>query len=59
MKRRDTIFVLLALGVLPLIALTARYHVPAIYPVGKMVEEGGLISYGVESRDQFRRADLV
>ena len=39
-----------------IIALTARYRIPAIYPVGKYVEEGGLISYGVDARDLFRRA---
>lgn len=39
-----------------IIALAASNKVPTIYALGKMVEEGGLISYGVEVRDQFRRA---
>jgi putative ABC transport system substrate-binding protein len=37
-------------------ALAARYEIPAIYSVGQFVEEGGLISYGVEVRELFRRA---
>jgi putative ABC transport system substrate-binding protein len=39
-----------------ILALAARYEIPAIYSIGKSVEEGGLISYGVEVRDMFRRA---
>ena len=39
-----------------IIALAARHKVPAMYYVGNMVEEGGLISYGVDYHDLFRRA---
>ncbi len=39
-----------------IIALTARYHIPAVYPFGYMAAEGGLLSYGVDSTDLFRRA---
>jgi putative ABC transport system substrate-binding protein len=37
-----------------IIALTARYHVPAIYPWRFFPELGGLLSYGSEQRDLFR-----
>lgn len=39
-----------------IIALTARHKVPAIYWYGNISEEGGLISYGIEFADLFRRA---
>ncbi len=37
-------------------ALTARHKVPTIYYTGFWSEEGGLISYGVNITDLFRRA---
>jgi putative ABC transport system substrate-binding protein len=39
-----------------IIALTARHKLPAIYYVGTIAVEGGLISYGVDYVDLFRRA---
>ncbi len=39
-----------------IIALAARYRVPAIYEFRDMVVDGGLISYGVDVVDQFRQA---
>jgi putative tryptophan/tyrosine transport system substrate-binding protein len=39
-----------------IIALAARYRVPAIYAYRDMVVDGGLISYGVDVVDQFRQA---
>jgi putative tryptophan/tyrosine transport system substrate-binding protein len=39
-----------------IITLAARYKLPAIYPFRYMVTGGGLISYGPEIVDQFRRA---
>ena len=39
-----------------IVALAARYRVPAIYEFRNMVVEGGLISYGVDVVDQFRQA---
>ncbi len=39
-----------------IIELAARHRVPAIYPYGFAVREGGLISYGVDPVDLFRRA---
>jgi putative ABC transport system substrate-binding protein len=39
-----------------MIALAARFRVPAIYPYLFAVGEGGLISYGVDQVDLFRRA---
>ena len=39
-----------------IIALAARYRVPAIYPYPDVVVDGGLMSYGVDIIDQFRRA---
>lgn len=41
-----------------IVALTARSKVPAIYYSGTIVEDGGLISYGVEVGDLLRRAAL-
>jgi putative ABC transport system substrate-binding protein len=40
----------------PIISATARYNVPAVYHVSGMVREGGLLSYGVDTVDIFRRA---
>ena len=37
-------------------SLAARYHLPAVYPWRFFAEGGGLLSYGSEQRDQFRRA---
>jgi putative ABC transport system substrate-binding protein len=39
-----------------IIELAARHKIPAIYWVGNMAEEGGLIAYGVDYIDLFRRA---
>jgi putative ABC transport system substrate-binding protein len=46
-----------AIGHRELIAtLAARYHLPAVYPARYSVTAGGLISYGPDLIDQFRRA---
>ena len=39
-----------------IIALAARYHLPAAYPFRFFVADGGLISYGVDLRDMQQRA---
>src|SRR5215472_15763403 len=39
-----------------IIDLAARYRLPTIYPFDFHVRDGGLISYGVDQVDQFRRA---
>jgi putative ABC transport system substrate-binding protein len=39
-----------------IIALAERYKLPAIYPFRYFVNSGGLISYGPDSVDQYRRA---
>jgi putative ABC transport system substrate-binding protein len=39
-----------------IIDLAARYKLPAIYPFRYFVSAGGLISYGPDSVDQYRRA---
>ncbi len=39
-----------------IIALAARYRLPAVYSVRFFVTEGGLISYGHDSIDSYRRA---
>jgi len=36
--------------------LAERYRLPAVYPFKLYVRSGGLISYGVDTADQFRRA---
>jgi putative ABC transport system substrate-binding protein len=37
-------------------SLAARYRLPAVYPFRLFVEAGGLLSYGVDRTDNFRRA---
>jgi putative ABC transport system substrate-binding protein len=39
-----------------IIALAAKYKLPAIYPFRYVVSAGGLISYGVDLAEQYRRA---
>ena len=39
-----------------IISLTARHRVPTIYPYRFMADAGGLISYGIDQTDLFRRA---
>ena len=38
-----------------IVALAARYQLPAIYPFAFFAKEGGLISYGFDERNQFRQ----
>jgi putative tryptophan/tyrosine transport system substrate-binding protein len=40
----------------PLISAAARDNVPAVYPVSNFARDGGLLSYGVDLRDDLRRA---
>jgi putative ABC transport system substrate-binding protein len=39
-----------------IISLTAQFRIPAIYPYRYFADAGGLVSYGVDAIDQFRRA---
>jgi putative tryptophan/tyrosine transport system substrate-binding protein len=39
-----------------IISLAARLRIPAIYPYRYFAEEGGLLSYGIDVLDLFRRA---
>jgi putative tryptophan/tyrosine transport system substrate-binding protein len=39
-----------------IVTLAARHRLPAVYPFRYMATEGGLIAYGPEIIDQFRRA---
>jgi putative ABC transport system substrate-binding protein len=39
-----------------IIGLTARYRVPAVYQYRYFVLGGGLMSYGIDVMDQYRRA---
>jgi putative ABC transport system substrate-binding protein len=39
-----------------LTSLAARYHLPAVYPYRQFAEVGGLLSYGFDRADNFRRA---
>jgi len=41
-----------------IVALAAQYRVPAIYPYRYFVADGGLLSYGIDLFDQYRRAAL-
>jgi putative ABC transport system substrate-binding protein len=40
----------------PVISAAARNNVPAVYPVSAFARDGGLLSYGVQQVDLFRRA---
>ena len=37
-------------------ALAAKHHLPAMYPLGVFIPEGGLIAYGIDRVDMFHRA---
>jgi putative ABC transport system substrate-binding protein len=39
-----------------IIALAAKYRLPAVYPIDTFVTAGGLISYGADQNDMFRLA---
>ncbi len=39
-----------------IITLAARHQLPAVYPIPYFARSGGLISYGPDSADQYRRA---
>jgi putative tryptophan/tyrosine transport system substrate-binding protein len=39
-----------------IVALAARYRLPAVYPFRFHITAGGLISYGPDPIDQYRRA---
>jgi putative tryptophan/tyrosine transport system substrate-binding protein len=39
-----------------IVALAAQHRLPAVYPYGYFTSVGGLISYGVETTDLYRRA---
>jgi ABC-type uncharacterized transport system substrate-binding protein len=39
-----------------IISLAAKFHIPAIYPYRYFAEAGGLLSYGVDALDLFRRS---
>jgi putative ABC transport system substrate-binding protein len=39
-----------------IIKLAAQYHLPAVYPLRFFVADGGLISYGYDPVDIWRRA---
>ena len=40
----------------PIVELAAKHRLPAIYPTRQYVDEGGLMSYGLDARDQYSRA---
>jgi putative ABC transport system substrate-binding protein len=40
----------------PIISAAARNNVPVVYPQSEFVKDGGLISYGADQVDSFRRA---
>ena len=40
----------------PMVGLAARYRLPAVYPYKYFITAGGLISYGVDTLDLYRRA---
>jgi putative ABC transport system substrate-binding protein len=39
-----------------IVTLAARHHVAAVYPLPFFTSQGGLLSYGIDTRDQYRRA---
>jgi putative tryptophan/tyrosine transport system substrate-binding protein len=42
----------------PIVELAGKYRLPAIYPQKEFVDEGGLLSYGPNVADLFRRAAI-
>jgi putative ABC transport system substrate-binding protein len=40
----------------PIISAAARNNVPAVYALSAYARDGGLLSYGVDQADNFRRA---
>ena len=40
----------------PIVELAGRYRLPAIYPQREFVDVGGLMSYGADYDDLYRRA---
>jgi putative tryptophan/tyrosine transport system substrate-binding protein len=40
----------------PIISAAARNNVPAVYPLSEAARYGGLLSYGVDPVDTYRRA---
>jgi putative ABC transport system substrate-binding protein len=39
-----------------IVRLAGEYRLPAIYPLKEYVDEGGLMSYGIDATDNYRRA---
>ncbi len=39
-----------------IVELASKYRLPAIYPTMDYVDEGGLMFYGIDSTDNYRRA---
>ena len=39
-----------------IVALAAQHLLPAVYPYAYFPKSGGLLSYGIDASDQFRRA---
>jgi putative ABC transport system substrate-binding protein len=39
-----------------IVTLAARHKLPAVYPFRFFVADGGLVAYGPETSDQYRRA---
>jgi len=39
-----------------IITLAAKHQLPALYPFRFFVTDGGLISYGIDQNDNYRRA---
>ena len=39
-----------------IVAQAARHRIPTVYPLPHFVEAGGLLSYGIDYVDQFKRA---
>ena len=39
-----------------IVALAARYRVPAVYPFPDLAKAGGLMCYSIDQIDQYRRA---
>ena len=40
----------------PMMSAAARNNVPAVYPASEFARDGGLLSYGTDLVDNFRRA---
>jgi putative tryptophan/tyrosine transport system substrate-binding protein len=58
-ERPDAIIVRPSLPTKRVAELALRHRIPTVCPIRGMVDEGGLMSYGIEEADAYRRAAII